>query len=127
MTGSTLALMLVLAGCGETVCDRVGAWATQCKVPWNEADEQACLDDLRVCTSRERSQLDAFWTCMDKEKFFTCSGEADTGLTESPPPGADALLACQDQLNGVSRECSRAIGVTAGTFGGLEVGTTESP
>lgn len=119
--------LLALCACGENVCDRAEAWAVDCKVPWTDADHQSCRSELKTCTRLEREKLDAFWFCMEERKFFECSSTGgDTGLT-GPPPAADDLLACQDELDGVSLNCSSAIGLDGGTFAGLQTTTpTES-
>ena len=120
MPRSWILLLIALVGCAENVCDRTAAWAERCKVPWTDADDRTCRKDLRVCTAAEKDKLDAFWFCMDKQKFFECTdAPVDTGLGTAPPAGADALLACEEHLQGVSLSCSGAIGIDAGTYGGL--------
>ncbi len=121
-----LPLLWTLAGCTPTVCDHTADWAERCKVEWSDADDKICTDRLKTCRQSERKKLDAFWLCMDKRKFFECNS-VDTGLpTDAPPPGAEDLAACRDELAGVPLECSAAIGLDVGTFAGLN-STTETP
>ncbi len=116
-----LLLLGLFGGCRETVCDRAAAWAERCDVPWTDADQRRCRDQLSECTARERRALDAFWECMDGRGAMTCR---DPGADTGGPPAdvAEALLACRDHLRGVPLSCAAAVGVEAGTFGGLSDG-----
>lgn len=130
MTRSWTALLLLLAplaGCGPTVCDYAEEWAGRCDVSWTEADTQSCTATYKTCTQREKARLDAWWLCLDGEGYFECrDATSDTGATGAPADVGAALLACQDELQGVSIECGRAIGLEGGTFAGLETTPTDS-
>ena len=70
--------LFALCGCGPTVCDYQEEWADRCKVPWAEADQEACRDDLRACRADDRQKLEAFWFCMEKQGSLECDVATDT-------------------------------------------------
>lgn len=123
---SRLLLVLLLPGCAPTVCDQAQDWAERCRVDWTDADTRACRDQLKSCSGQERKALDAYWACLDGRKFFTCDASNDTGAAGATAPGAEDLLACRPELEGVSIACTASIGIEGGEFAGLSSGSTTS-
>ena len=106
-------LALLLAGCGQSVCDKRLSAAQSCGLGFSEALLEECNEALDTCSPLERSQLERSYDCLIAQGYEDCSNGTTTSGTSADQ--IDAIAGCEKELEKISDSCLAALGGTLRT------------
>lgn len=104
----TLVAVLALTGCKKDVCSQLAKDADGCGKETSDSAMDTCQERLETCSSSEEDKLQNYRDCLLDQG-------AECGVADD-----ESAVACYDELEGVSEECSGVAVVALDPVGACE-------